>query len=183
MEAYRGVPTEDCADYDIVKRALLKRYTITPKTYRQRFRDLAKNVHATYEEYANQLRETAEKWVHGAGAKTVPDVIDLLCQEQFHRRCLPEVKEWVLDRKPATLGGAAQLADQYVSVRPHWQKRQNGQPQQTVQSPLTHRSRYQPIRVPLAGHRPVLSLEAIRDHLSPTWRRSATAAGRSVTYG
>ena len=51
-EVYSALSVEQSADYEIVKREILKTYELVPEAYRQQFRDLKCNEGQTYMEFA-----------------------------------------------------------------------------------------------------------------------------------
>ena len=54
QRAYATLPTENCADYDLVKAAVLKSFELVPEAYRQKFRTQRKTENQSYVEF---LRE------------------------------------------------------------------------------------------------------------------------------
>lgn len=55
--------SEQAADYDLLKEAILNRYGIREETYRQRFRSTKKTGNETYRELGSKLKDTAKKWL------------------------------------------------------------------------------------------------------------------------
>ena len=65
QQAYAALTTEDALEYDGVKAAILRRYDITEETYRQRFREITKNVVESHRDVSIRLGDLANKWLKG----------------------------------------------------------------------------------------------------------------------
>ena len=65
QQAYAALPAEKAGDYSEVKKAILRRYDISPETYRQKFRAAKKKDYEAYAELATRLQDLAEKWLTG----------------------------------------------------------------------------------------------------------------------
>eukprot|EP00731_Ephydatia_muelleri_P035533 Em0133g3a len=63
QEVYGSLSSEQAADYDLLKEAILNRYGIREETYRQRFRSTKKTGNETYRELGSKLKDTAKKWL------------------------------------------------------------------------------------------------------------------------
>ena len=59
--AYATLPTENCADYEFVKAAILKSFELVPEAYRQRFRTQRKKENQYYVEFLRNKENTLEK--------------------------------------------------------------------------------------------------------------------------
>ena len=62
MAAYASMSQEDSGDYEIMKRAILRRYNVTEETHRQRFRKERRSHEESYREWADRLRDHFTKW-------------------------------------------------------------------------------------------------------------------------
>ena len=62
QRAYATLPKENCADYDLVKAAVLKRFEFIPEIYRQRFRTQRKTENQSYVEFLREKENVLEKW-------------------------------------------------------------------------------------------------------------------------
>jgi len=55
LKVFTELSVEECRDYPTLKAALLQAYSVVPKVYRKRFRNLSKLYTETYSEYAFRL--------------------------------------------------------------------------------------------------------------------------------
>ena len=62
QKAYTTLPTENCADYELVKTAVLKSFVLVPEAYRQRFRTQRKTENQSYVEFLREKENALEKW-------------------------------------------------------------------------------------------------------------------------
>ena len=115
QQAYAALTTEDALEYDGVKAAILRRYDITEETYRQRFREITKNVVESHRDVSIRLGGLANKWLKGL--TTVEQVKEAIVLEQLLYTLGPSVRVWVKERKPKTALEAGQLADDYSEAR------------------------------------------------------------------
>ena len=115
QQAYAALTTEDALEYDGVKAAILRRYDITEETYRQRFREITKNVVESHRDVSIRLGDLANKWLKGL--TTVEQVKEAIVLEQLLYTLGPSVRVWVKERKPKTTLEAGQLADDYSEAR------------------------------------------------------------------
>ena len=81
QQAYASLPPEKAGDYTEVRAAILRRYDISPETYRQKFRAAKKKDYEAYAELATRLQDLAGKWL--AECDTAAAVVEKLVLEQF----------------------------------------------------------------------------------------------------
>ncbi|CAH2278043.1 71 kDa, partial [Pelobates cultripes] len=92
--------------------------------------------------YVAQLETTFRQWVTGVQATTYEALNDLLVLEQFLQTRSPNVREWILERKPKNARAAAELADDYADIHAPTSRRglvsaaTSTWREATVQSPL-----------------------------------------------
>ena len=117
QQAYAAISAEDAAVNHNVKEAILRRYDISPETYRQRFRNTRRSDRETYTELAVRLQDLVRKWM--ADCSTIHAVLEKLVTEQLMNTMPLELRIWISERKPTTGGEAGWLADDYVQARRH----------------------------------------------------------------
>ena len=61
-EVYSALSVEQSADYNLVKREILRAYELVPEAYRQRFRDAKCQDSQTYMEFAREKETLFNKW-------------------------------------------------------------------------------------------------------------------------
>jgi len=118
LKVFTEVSVEECRDYPTLKVALLQAYSVVPKVYRKRFRNLSKLYTETYSEFAFRLSTQFTRWLESESAYSDVKLLrDLMQREQFQSNLDSESRVWLIDQKPKNLSDAARLADQYVAVR------------------------------------------------------------------
>ena len=105
-----------------MKKAILRRYDISPETYRQKFRATKKKDHEAYTELAARLQDLAKKWL--TGCDTASAVLVKVVLEQFLDTVSVELRVWLCERKPTTVAEASSMADDYRAA--HRRKRFEG---------------------------------------------------------
>ncbi|KAK0145475.1 hypothetical protein N1851_015612 [Merluccius polli] len=114
QEVYSALSLEDAADYDKVKQAVLRIYSLVPEAYRQKFRNYQKPEALTYVEYVREKEMLFDRWLNSQEVTTFPALRDLMVLEDF-KNCLPQsVATHVSEHKDLTPARAAVLADEYV---------------------------------------------------------------------
>ncbi|KAM3922921.1 uncharacterized protein RB166_011988 [Leptodactylus fuscus] len=117
LEVFAYLSPELDGDYDAIKEALIKRYTLPPEMYRQRFRSVKWDPTSSYADVVHSLGTTFRQWLRVLSITTFEDLADLMIKEQFLDVCPPEVCHFVCDREPKTADQAAKFADSYVANR------------------------------------------------------------------
>ena len=93
QEVHGSLSSEQAADYEQLKEAILHRYGIREETYRKRFRAMKATTEETYKELGSRLRITAKKWLREC--QTIEDLLDVIVKEQFVN-CLPSaIQIWI----------------------------------------------------------------------------------------
>ncbi|XP_047666870.1 zinc finger and SCAN domain-containing protein 32-like [Tachysurus fulvidraco] len=115
LEAYLAMDEDQAAVYSERKKALLEKFSISPETYRQRFRATMTPVGETPSKTYNRLRHLYRRWVRPE-LYTKGEIGEMVILEQFLRVLPYEVRIWVKEREPRTGLAAAKLAQQYRNV-------------------------------------------------------------------
>ena len=113
-EIYTELSVEAIADYDHVKRLILKGYELVPEAYRQKFRNWEKHKNQTYVEFARTKEQLFDCWCNSKNVeKNYDNLRQLILLEEFKRCINADVKTFLDEKSPETLDSAAQLADDY----------------------------------------------------------------------
>lgn len=114
QEAYSSLSLEDAADYEKVKQAVLRVYSLVPEAYRQKFRGYQKPEGLTHVEFIREKELLFDRWLNSQDVTTFQALRDLVILEDF-QNCLPQsVATHVGEHKDLTPARAAVLADEYV---------------------------------------------------------------------
>ncbi|XP_041447225.1 uncharacterized protein LOC108719085 [Xenopus laevis] len=117
LAAFVELPPELDGNYDELKKALIKKYNLTPEVYRRKFRALHKEPMDSYSDVVSSLRTTFHQWIKGLSIETLADLEDLMVRDQFLHICPAELRQFVVDREPKTADKAAEIADTYAASR------------------------------------------------------------------
>ena len=115
QRAYATLPTENCADYDLVKAAILKSFELVPEAYRQKFRTQRKTENQSYVEFLREKENALDKWCDSKRIDgDVEKLWQLILAEEF-LNCVPEeVRVHLSERKTDVTYEMAALADEYI---------------------------------------------------------------------
>ena len=118
QQAYAALGADESQDYEVLKRAVLRRYDINEESYRQRLRSIKKAEDESHVELVTRTKDLVSKW--SRDCTTTEDLRDLIAKEQLINTLPEEVRISVKERKPRTSLEAGQFADDYVLAR--WQE-------------------------------------------------------------
>ncbi|XP_073442515.1 uncharacterized protein [Dendrobates tinctorius] len=120
--AYRAMDPRLNCEYTEIKQTILEHYAVTPDTYRTQFRTLACDEEVSFKMYAHKLKHICHRWLEAEEAITWETFLQVILKEQFYFKCPAEIREWVRERRPATVEEAAALADEALTIKPQWKK-------------------------------------------------------------
>ncbi|MEE6520814.1 hypothetical protein FKM82_018753 [Ascaphus truei] len=73
-------------------------------------------------EFNSWLDLHSPRWVARCRVTSLLDRMDIIIREQFLPKCVPEVREWVIEHKPRMHQTTAMMADEFVTMRPQLEK-------------------------------------------------------------
>ena len=113
-EVYSSLSVEQSADYEVVKREILKAYELVPEAYRQRFQEMKCKEGQTYMEFARQKEALFNRWCTSQQIDhSFEKLKQLVLLEEF-KSCVPvNIKTYLEEQKVVELHRAATLADDY----------------------------------------------------------------------
>ena len=113
--AYATLPTENCADYDLVKAAVLKSFELVPEAYRQKFRTQRKTENQSYVEFLREKENALDKWCDSKRIDGDAEKLRQLILAEEFLNCVPEeVRVHLSERKTDVTYEMAALADEYI---------------------------------------------------------------------
>ena len=113
-EIYSALPVDRSAQYDEVRKAILKAYELVPEAYRQKFRNARKQDGQTYVEFAREKEALFDHWCTAKQVdKDYCKLRQLLLVEEFKKCLQSDVKMYIDEQKADSLHQAAVLADDY----------------------------------------------------------------------
>ena len=115
QRAYATLPTENCADYDLVKAAVLKSIELVPEAYRQKFRTQRKTENQSYVEFLREKENALDKWCDSKRIDGDAEKLRQLILAEEFLNCVPEeVRVHLSERKTDVTYEMAALADEYI---------------------------------------------------------------------
>ena len=115
QRAYATLPTENCADYDLVKAAVLKSFELVPEAYRQKFRTQRKTENQSYVEFLREKENALDKWCDSKRIDGDAEKLRQLILAEEFLKCVPEeVRVHLSERKTDVTYEMAALADEYI---------------------------------------------------------------------
>ena len=115
QRAYATLPTENCADYDLVKAAVLKSFELVPEAYRQKFRTQRKTENQSYVEFLREKENALDKWCDSKRIDGDAEKLRQLILAEEFLNCVPEeVRVHLSERKTNVTYEMAALADEYI---------------------------------------------------------------------
>ena len=122
LDTYSRLSEDDAQDYNVVKTAILQRYSLTSDGFRKKFRSSKPDSGETAEQFIIRLRSYVDKWIEMSGRqKTFTDVVELFLIEQFYTTCSKDMETFIKERKPKGLKEVIEIADCFVEARSGWQ--------------------------------------------------------------
>ena len=113
-EVYSALSVEQSADYEVVKREILKAYELVPEAYRQQFRESKCKEGQTYMEFAQQKEALFNRWCTSQQVGNSFDKLKQLILLEEFKSCVPvKVKTYLEEQKVNKLQREATLADDY----------------------------------------------------------------------
>ena len=115
QRAYATLPTENCADYDLVKAAVLKSFELVPEAYRQKFRTQRKTENQSYVEFLREKENALDKWCDSKRIDGDAEKLRQLILAEEFLNCVPEeVRVHLSERRTDVTDEMAALADEYI---------------------------------------------------------------------
>ena len=115
QRAYATLPTENCADYDLVKAAVLKSFELVPEAYRQKFRTQRKTENQSYVEFLRGKENALDKWCDSKRIDGDAEKLRQLILAEEFLNCVPEeVRVHLSERRTDVTYEMAVLADEYI---------------------------------------------------------------------
>jgi hypothetical protein len=113
-DVYSELSAELSSEYDTVKELILKGYELVPEAYRQKFRNLDKNINKTYVQFAQEKEQLFDRWCLSEDInKEYERLRELVLLEEFKRCINSDTRTFINEQKPKDLIAAARLADEY----------------------------------------------------------------------
>ena len=118
LDVYDRLSTEDAADYDKLKDALLKNFDMTERGFRKKFRYSRPERSETFIQFSSRLCSYLNKWLTMAkGEKSFEAVCDFMARDQFLEACSRELFVHLKPKAFENLDAMAKEADLFAEAR------------------------------------------------------------------
>ena len=118
LDVYDRLSTEDAADYDKLKDALLKNFDMTERGFRKKFRYSRPERSETFIQFSSRLCSYLNKWLTMAKVeKSFEAVSDFMVRDQFLEACSRELFVHLKPKAFENLDAMAKEADLFAEAR------------------------------------------------------------------
>ena len=118
LDVYDRLSTEDAADYDKLKDALLKNFDMTERGFRKKFRYSRPERSETFIQFSSRLCSYLNKWLTMAKVeKSFEAVCDFMARDQFLEACSRELFVHLKPKTFENLDTMAKEADLFAEAR------------------------------------------------------------------
>ena len=118
LDVYDRLSTEDAADYDKLKDALLKNFDMTERGFRKKFRYSRPERSKTFIQFSSRLCSYLNKWLTMAKVeKSFEAVCDFMARDQFLEACSRELFVHLKPKAFENLDAMAKEADLFAEAR------------------------------------------------------------------
>lgn len=117
LDIYTRLPKADAADYEKVKKALLRHYDLTEDGYRSRFRTAKPQAREPPPQFMARLTDYLEKWIKLSPCENSEEgLIELMLMEQYLSTCSRDLAVHLKERACKTSTELVELATQYLDA-------------------------------------------------------------------
>ncbi|CAM4568893.1 unnamed protein product [Caretta caretta] len=117
-EVLNELGEQEALDYEQFKDSVLRRFKVTPDSYRVKFRKFKMSYVCTFVECAHKLMGFVKKWVVGAKAHgSFEKLLELITLEQLLDIMPDHVRAAMCDRDPESVLRAAEIANAHTQNR------------------------------------------------------------------
>ena len=146
QEVYASLSLEECSDYEILKKSILRAYELVPEAHRQMFRNIRKKDEQTFVDFVQQKQSHLERWLTSSGVDDFQKLKELVLLEELKRCVHPDQRQYLEEREIHGVRKAAVLLDEYVlthkgvSKSPQSKKGGQGVSGKGAGAPKTHKT-------------------------------------------
>ena len=120
LDVYQRMTDEDVGDYDLLKNSLLKRFRLTERAYRKRFKSVRIEVGETAEQFVDRLKKYLTKWREMTGFDAIYEGLqNMILKDQFFITCDKPLKTFLREKRKLNLNEMTQAVDSYVEAHGH----------------------------------------------------------------
>ena len=110
LDVYALMPKEDALNYDKLKVALLKRYELTEKKFKRKYKKCRPENGETFQQFTTRMKSYFTRWIDMAGIeKSYEGLQDLILREQLTFICKRDLELFLREREPKSLEQASKI--------------------------------------------------------------------------
>jgi len=116
LDVYQRMSDDDVGEYDLLKNSLLKRFRLTERGYRKKFKSERIEVGETAEQFVDRLKKYL-KWREMAGFEaTYEGLQNIILRDQFFITCDKSLQIFLREKGKLSLKEMTQTANNYVEA-------------------------------------------------------------------
>lgn len=115
---YLEIPEGQSQNFDVAKNIIFEAYQHTADYYRYNFRNSEKGLEEDFVQWNNRTRRYLDRWMRVAGATGSSELIlEQILIEKMLDSVSPELRSWLIEKKPETSGQMARLANEHIQAK------------------------------------------------------------------
>ena len=115
---YHRIPAPDAHNYDVLKQALLKRYSKTPDDFRKKFYGGRQSVDQNAPQFICRLEHWLAQWISLSKIdETFDGLRELILRGQFLHACSPDLAVFIKEHMPCDLEKMVEWAEVFAFSR------------------------------------------------------------------
>ena len=117
LDTFSRLSEDESTDYDVVKRALLKRYNLTSEGFNLKFRSSRSELGERMSQFKTRLESYLDRWMELSERDlgSSEHWKDLMLYEQLNS-CGRDLRTFLMERKPRSCSELIVLAEQYIEA-------------------------------------------------------------------
>ncbi|GFS10676.1 hypothetical protein ElyMa_006651800 [Elysia marginata] len=118
LDTYKRLSEHESTEYDVVKRAILKRYNLTSEGFNDKFRTSRPEAGERVSQFKTRLETYLKRWMELSerDVNSIDEWKDLLIKEQLLNACGKDLRTFLIERKPKRCSELVALAEQYIEA-------------------------------------------------------------------
>ncbi|XP_069992741.1 uncharacterized protein [Penaeus vannamei] len=129
LKVYVSLPDDTVSNYEKLKEALLRGYSVDADMYRRKFRESKCQDRETYVQLVARMEQYLERWISLSNiSKDFNSLFDFLIREQLLSNCNSDMRIFLKEREFVTAVEMAESADRFRSAHLYRGKRTNQTP-------------------------------------------------------
>ena len=118
-DTFSRLSEDESNDYDVVKRALLKRYKLTSEGFNLKFRSSRPELGERMSQFKTRLESYLDRWMELSERDlgSSEHWKDLMLYEQLLNSCGRDLRTFLMERKPRSCSELIVLAEQYIEAQ------------------------------------------------------------------